>query len=229
MASPAWSERKEGLIGLQYTLHSNRALSRSEIKRVTELFSRMFADPSSKTFSLFLETLGEFIIVHKAELLDWLFVLITRLLQKMGSDLLGSVLNKVQRTLEIVRESFPYEIQFRILTKYIMDQTQTPNMKTKVAMLRFMESLTDVMDPADFSNSAETRLAVSRIIGWTKEAKSPEVRRASQAVLIALFELNTPEFSMMLSVLPKTYQPSGPWNYLVPNLPNQTRGSTVRL
>ncbi|XP_030829292.1 CLIP-associating protein 1-A isoform X5 [Strongylocentrotus purpuratus] len=206
MASPAWSERKEGLIGLQYTLHSNRALSRSEIKRVTELFSRMFADPSSKTFSLFLETLGEFIIVHKAELLDWLFVLITRLLQKMGSDLLGSVLNKVQRTLEIVRESFPYEIQFRILTKYIMDQTQTPNMKTKVAMLRFMESLTDVMDPADFSNSAETRLAVSRIIGWTKEAKSPEVRRASQAVLIALFELNTPEFSMMLSVLPKTYQ-----------------------
>lgn len=30
--------------------------------------------------------------------------------------------------------------------------------------------------------------------------------QASQAVLIALFELNTPEFSMMLSVLPKTYQ-----------------------
>ncbi|XP_063953379.1 CLIP-associating protein 1-A-like isoform X13 [Lytechinus pictus] len=206
MASPAWSERKEGLIGLQYTLHSNRALSRSEIKRITELFTRMFADPQSKTFSLFLETLGEFIIVHKTELLDWLFVLITRLLQKMGSDLLGSILNKVQRTLEIVRESFPYEIQFRILTKYIMDQTQTPNMKTKVAMLRYMESLTDVMDPADFSNSAETRLAVSRIIGWTKDAKSPEVRRASQAVLIALFELNTPEFSMMLSVLPKTYQ-----------------------
>ncbi|XP_041459122.1 CLIP-associating protein 1-A-like isoform X6 [Lytechinus variegatus] len=225
MASPAWSERKEGLIGLQYTLHSNRALSRSEIKRITELFTRMFADPQSKTFSLFLETLGEFIIVHKTELLDWLFVLITRLLQKMGSDLLGSILNKIQRTLEIVRESFPYEIQFRILTKYIMDQTQTPNMKTKVAMLRYMESLTDVMDPADFSNSAETRLAVSRIIGWTKEAKSPEVRRASQAVLIALFELNTPEFSMMLSVLPKTYQPSGPWNYLVPNSPNQTPGS----
>ncbi|XP_041459123.1 CLIP-associating protein 1-A-like isoform X7 [Lytechinus variegatus] len=227
MASPAWSERKEGLIGLQYTLHSNRALSRSEIKRITELFTRMFADPQSKTFSLFLETLGEFIIVHKTELLDWLFVLITRLLQKMGSDLLGSILNKIQRTLEIVRESFPYEIQFRILTKYIMDQTQTPNMKTKVAMLRYMESLTDVMDPADFSNSAETRLAVSRIIGWTKEAKSPEVRRASQAVLIALFELNTPEFSMMLSVLPKTYQPSGPWNYLVPNSPNQTPGSMI--
>nr|XP_054751296.1 CLIP-associating protein 2-like isoform X4 [Lytechinus pictus] len=227
MASPAWSERKEGLIGLQYTLHSNRALSRSEIKRITELFTRMFADPQSKTFSLFLETLGEFIIVHKTELLDWLFVLITRLLQKMGSDLLGSILNKVQRTLEIVRESFPYEIQFRILTKYIMDQTQTPNMKTKVAMLRYMESLTDVMDPADFSNSAETRLAVSRIIGWTKDAKSPEVRRASQAVLIALFELNTPEFSMMLSVLPKTYQPSGPWNYLVPNSPNQTPGYMI--
>ena len=51
--------------------------------------------------------------------------------------------------------------------------------QTKVAMLRYMESLTDVMDPADFSNSAETRLAVSRVISWIKEAKSPEIKRVS--------------------------------------------------
>ena len=30
--------------------------------------------------------------------------------------------------------------------------------------------------------------------------------QAAQAVLIALFNLNTPEFSTMLSVLPKTFQ-----------------------
>ncbi len=30
--------------------------------------------------------------------------------------------------------------------------------------------------------------------------------QAAQAVLIALFNLNSPEFSMMLSVLPKTFQ-----------------------
>ena len=48
MASPAWSERKEGLFGLQMVLQSSRVLSRAEIKRVTELFTRMFADPHSK-------------------------------------------------------------------------------------------------------------------------------------------------------------------------------------
>ncbi|XP_072024404.1 LOW QUALITY PROTEIN: CLIP-associating protein 1-like [Amphiura filiformis] len=206
MASPAWSERKEGLFGLQIVLQSSRVLSRAEIKRVTELFTRMFADPHSKVFSLFLETLSEFVAVHKTDLSDWLFVLITRLLQKMGCDLLGSVLQKVQRALDVVRESFPYDQQFRILTRFIVDQTQTPNAKVKIALLRFMESLTELMDPGDFSNSSETRLAVSRIISWMKEAKNSEVRRCSQSVLIALFELNTPEFSMMLSVLPKSFQ-----------------------
>ena len=56
-----------------------------------------------QVFSLFLETLVEFVIVHKADLSDWLFVLMTRLLMKMGADLLGSVLHKIQRGLDVVR------------------------------------------------------------------------------------------------------------------------------
>ncbi|XP_022108321.1 CLIP-associating protein 2-like isoform X5 [Acanthaster planci] len=206
MASPGWSERKEGLIGMQNILQSSRPLSRAELKRAQDIFTRMFADAHSKIFSLFLETLVEFVIVHKADLSDWLFVLMTRLLMKMGADLLGSVLHKVQRALDVVREAFPYDQQFKILTRFIVDQTQTPNNKVKVALLRYMESLSELMDPSQFTNSSETRLAVSRIISWTKEAKSPDVRKASQSVLIALFELNTPEFSAMLSVLPKTFQ-----------------------
>ncbi|XP_020615910.1 CLIP-associating protein 2-like [Orbicella faveolata] len=62
------------------------------------------------------------------------------------------------------------------------------------------------MDPSDFTNSGETRLAVSRIITWTTEPKSADVRKESAAVIVALFELNTPEFSMMLTVLPKSFQ-----------------------
>nr|XP_020447615.1 CLIP-associating protein 1-like isoform X4 [Monopterus albus] len=238
-ASANWSERKEGLLGLQNLLKSQRILSRVELKRLCEIFTRMFADPHSKrVFSMFLETLVDFIILHRDDLQDWLFVLLTQLLKKMGADLLGSVQAKVQKALDITRESFPYEQQFNILMRFIVDQTQTPNLKVKVAILRYIEALARQMDPADFVKSSETRLAVSRIITWTTEPKSSDVRKtlqswagedfsgrastvasvpgegnleerckqAAQVVLIALFELNTPEFTMLLGALPKTFQ-----------------------
>ncbi|XP_058571551.1 CLIP-associating protein 1 isoform X23 [Neofelis nebulosa] len=233
-ASSNWSERKEGLLGLQNLLKSQRTLSRVELKRLCEIFTRMFADPHSKiadsepeyedkegnlfpsegscTVSLevsvymFLETLVDFIIIHKDDLQDWLFVLLTQLLKKMGADLLGSVQAKVQKALDVTRDSFPFDQQFNILMRFIVDQTQTPNLKVKVAILKYIESLARQMDPTDFVNSSETRLAVSRIITWTTEPKSSDVRKAAQIVLISLFELNTPEFTMLLGALPKTFQ-----------------------
>ncbi|XP_034430414.1 CLIP-associating protein 1a isoform X19 [Hippoglossus hippoglossus] len=206
-ASSNWSERKEGLLGLQNLLKSQRILSRVELKRLCEIFTRMFADPHSKrVFSMFLETLVDFVTVHKEDLQDWLFVLLTQLLKKMGADLLGSVQAKVQKALDITRESFPFDQQFNILMRFIVDQTQTPNLKVKVAILKYIESLGRHMDPTDFVNSSETRLAVSRIITWTTEPKSSDVRKAAQVVLISLFELNTPEFTMLLGALPKTFQ-----------------------
>ncbi|XP_029597440.1 CLIP-associating protein 1-B isoform X6 [Salmo trutta] len=240
-ASSNWSERKEGLLGLQNLLVSQRILSRVELKRLCEIFTRMFADPHSKrVFSMFLETLVDFITLHREDVQDWLFVLLTQLLKKMGADLLGSVQAKVQKALDVTRESFPFDQQFNILMRFIVDQTQTPNLKVKVAILRYIECLARQMDPADFVNSSETRLAVSRIITWTTEPKSSDVRKsfhhswageelsgrpsttiaslpgegnveerckqAAQVVLIALFELNTPEFTMLLGALPKTFQ-----------------------
>lgn len=61
--------------------------------------------------------------------------------------------------------------------RFIVDQTQTPNLKVKVAILRYIEALARQMDPADFVNSSETRLAISRIITWTTEPKSSDVRK----------------------------------------------------
>ncbi|KAM6277859.1 CLIP-associating protein 2 isoform 25-T25 [Spheniscus humboldti] len=222
-ASSNWSERKEGLLGLQNLLKNQRTLSRVELKRLCEIFTRMFADPHSKVFSMFLETLVDFIQVHKDDLQDWLFVLLTQLLKKMGADLLGSVQAKVQKALDVTRESFPNDLQFSILMRFTVDQTQTPSLKTvkpalqdqlrsfwsskvKVAILKYIETLAQQMDPGDFVNSSETRLAVSRIITWTTEPKSSDVRKAAQSVLISLFELNTPEFTMLLGALPKTFQ-----------------------
>uniref|UniRef100_A0A8C5U2B6 Cytoplasmic linker associated protein 2 n=1 Tax=Malurus cyaneus samueli TaxID=2593467 RepID=A0A8C5U2B6_9PASS len=205
-ASTNWSERKEGLLGLQNLLKNQRTLSRVELKRLCEIFTRMFADPHSKVFSMFLETLVDFIQVHKEDLQDWLFVLLTQLLKKMGADLLGSVQAKVQKALDVTRESFPNDLQFSILMRFTVDQTQTPSLKVKVAILKYIETLAQQMDPGDFVNSSETRLAVSRIITWTTEPKSSDVRKAAQSVLISLFELNTPEFTMLLGALPKTFQ-----------------------
>ncbi|KAJ8247084.1 hypothetical protein GJAV_G00258560 [Gymnothorax javanicus] len=255
-ASSNWSERKEGLVGLQNLLKSQRILSRVELKRLCEIFTRMFADPHSKVFSMFLETLVDFITIHREDLQDWLFVLLTQLLKKMGADLLGSVQAKVQKALDVTRESFPFDQQFNILMRFIVDQTQTPNLKVKVAILKYIESLARQMDPADFVNSSETRLAVSRIITWTTEPKSSDVRKtlhnwageelscrpsttpslpgegnleerckqAAQVVLISLFELNTPEFTMLLGALPKTFQ-DGATKLLHNHLKNSSNAS----
>uniref|UniRef100_A0A673I5A0 CLIP-associating protein 1-B-like n=1 Tax=Sinocyclocheilus rhinocerous TaxID=307959 RepID=A0A673I5A0_9TELE len=193
-ASSNCSERKEGLLGLQNLLKSQRVLSRVELKRLCEIFTRMFADPHSKvTF----HHLHSFTVSlnHAYDLQDWLFILLTQLLKKMGADLLGSVQAKVQRALDVTRDSFPYNQQFNILMRFIVDQTQTPNLKVG---LDFIFS---------FPNP-----------------KSSDIRKAAQMVLIALFELNTPEFTMLLGALPKTFQ-DGATKLLHNHLKNSSNAS----
>ena len=45
--------------------------------------------------------------------------------------------------------------------------------------MNYMHGLIMMMDPADFTNSSDTRLAVSRIITWTTEPKSVDVRKVT--------------------------------------------------
>ena len=42
-------------------------------------------------------------VIHKADLNEWLFILLTRLIHKLGSELLASVHSKVVRVLDVVR------------------------------------------------------------------------------------------------------------------------------
>ncbi|KAK3736138.1 hypothetical protein QZH41_015538 [Actinostola sp. cb2023] len=211
----SWTDRRDGVSALLVFLKSSRVMSDLELSKVKDCLTRLFFDPHNKVYSSFLDALAEFIVVHKIDIHDWLFVLLSRLLSKLGTDMLNSLQSKVVRVLDVVRDSFPYDLQFSILTRFITDQTQTPNLKVKIAVLQYLQGLISLMDPSDFTNSGgilylqlaiETRLAVSRIISWTTEPKSAEVRKESAAVIVALFELNTPEFSMMLSVLPKSFQ-----------------------
>ena len=52
---------------------------------------------------MFLETLTRFIQSHRIHLSDWLYILLLKLLQKQGNDMLKSVQYKVQLVLEHVR------------------------------------------------------------------------------------------------------------------------------
>ncbi|XP_037090623.1 CLIP-associating protein 1-like [Pollicipes pollicipes] len=62
------------------------------------------------------------------------------------------------------------------------------------------------MDPAEFAVDADLPLAVTKIIGWTSDQKSVETRNGAKAVIVAMFDLNTAEFTMLLSQLSKMYQ-----------------------
>lgn len=56
-----------------------------------------------QVFSLFLEMLIDLIQLHSRDMTDWLYVLLSRLLNKLGADILGSLQAKVQRTLDATR------------------------------------------------------------------------------------------------------------------------------
>nr|CAD7588057.1 unnamed protein product [Timema genevievae] len=205
-ASTHWSDRKEGLVGLQnYFTHGN-VLSGSELKKITEIFTKMFNDSHTKVFSMFLDTLNELIQAHKADLGDWLYCLLTRLLNKLGGDLLGSIHAKIHRVLNNVRDSFPHDQLLACLLRFLVDQTQTPNGKVKVAMLTFLNQLASVMEPPTcLGASPHASSALAKVITWTGD-KSGDIRRAAQASLIVLFNLDTPHVTMILSSLAPEYQ-----------------------
>ncbi|XP_051174524.1 CLIP-associating protein 1-A isoform X3 [Leptopilina boulardi] len=199
-----WSDRKEGLVGLQHFLSNGQTLSGSELRKITDIFSKMFMDSHTKVFSLFLDTLNELIVTHKEDLGDWLYVLCARLLNKLGTDLLGSVHAKIHKTLDIVRESFSGEQLLPAVMRFLTDPTQTPNSRVKVATLTFLMQITEISEPSALTSSAGTALA--RLIDWTNDVKSQDVRRHAQSTVIALYNLNPAQVTLILSELPKYYQ-----------------------
>ena len=64
---------------------------------------------------MFLETLVDFITLHRDDLQDWLFVLLTQLLKKMGADLLGSVQAKVQKALDVTRSELTLKLMLLVI------------------------------------------------------------------------------------------------------------------
>lgn len=213
--STHWSDRKEGLVGLQLYLQAGNVLSPTDLKRITEIFTKMFMDSHTKVFSLFSDTLNELIITHRADLNSWLYVLLTRLLNKLGADLLGSIQTKIHKSLDVVRDSFPCELQMSAVLRFLVDATQTPNARVKTAALNYITKLAPMTDPnlafpTPPVNTKDTATAaLTKMIGWIMGdsiKQGVELRRASQDAIVALFNLNTPQVTLRLAQLPQEYQ-----------------------
>ena len=59
-----------------------------------------------------------------------------RLLNKLGGDLLGSIIQKINRTLDIVRDSFTLGEQMTVVMRFVGDTALTPNAKVKIATMK---------------------------------------------------------------------------------------------
>ncbi|XP_078036041.1 CLIP-associating protein isoform X2 [Augochlora pura] len=199
-----WGDRKEGLVGLHHFLSNGHTLTATELREVTDIFTKMFMDSHTKVFSLFLDTLNEVVATHSEDLGDWLYVLCARLLNKLGTDLLGSIQTKIHKTLEVVRECFPGEQLLPAVMRYLTDPTQTPNSRVKIATLTFITQIAETAEPSALNNSAGTALA--RLLDWSNDVKSQDVRRHAQNAVISLYNLNPPKVTMILAELPKPYQ-----------------------
>lgn len=90
-----------------------------------------------QVLSLFLDTLVDLIAVHARDLTDQLYVLMTRLINKTGADMLGSVQSKVQRALDAVRyvyslyQELKCKVQNCIMHKVMMYDLQSTVFFTK--------------------------------------------------------------------------------------------------
>ncbi|XP_014258947.1 CLIP-associating protein 1-A isoform X3 [Cimex lectularius] len=214
--STHWSDRKEGLVSLSVYLQDGNTLSPHQLTRITEHFTKMLSDSHTKVFGLFLDTVNDLIKTHSSDLRPWLYVLLTRLFNKLGSDLLTSIQGKIARTLDTVRDSFGAEAVLHWALRFLVDPTQTPNTRVKLAVLQFLAKTAPNADPmAAFpvpsggSSRDITTAALTKLIGWTMGdsiKQGSELRRASQEAILALFNLNPSQVTLRFTELPKEYQ-----------------------
>ena len=132
-----------------------------------------------KVLTIFLETLSEFIKLYKRDLKEWLAVLLTRLLGKLGTESSTNVYQKLCACLETTRTSFDLDLQFKILVASVKDSsTQSPsNLRVKIAVLKYMQDIVCLMEPGDFHSSDDLKYTVSKIVSFTAEPRSPDMRK----------------------------------------------------
>ncbi|KAL0859319.1 hypothetical protein ABMA27_011121 [Loxostege sticticalis] len=208
-----WTERKDGLTHLANYLNSGRLLTDEQLKRLTELLNKMFVDAHTKVFSLLLDAVCELLLVHWQQLKDWLYQLVFRLLMKLGTDILGSVQSKIMKTLDVIHECFPAELQLHNIFRFLADGATAPTTKTKVAALRFLADLAhDYCTPNSLAvalHGGATGVAGRALVKVSTLANDPraaDVRVAARRALACLYDCNPVPFTALMSELPAETQ-----------------------
>jgi CLIP-associating protein 1/2 len=205
ISSGSWSDRRDGLVSLQMFLKNDGQMSPFDARKMTEMFTRMFHDPSPKVFGIFLETIPRFVQTHAADVSsDWLFVCLSRLLGRLASEQLSSIIGRVSKALKAVREEFPVDDQLNALSRFVCESAKINDAKARTVFLEYLHDLAVSMDSSELVNSSNVQQLAIRVIAWTSEPKCSGIRRLSQNVVIALFNVNTPEFYAILNALPRS-------------------------
>lgn len=154
---------------------------------------------------MFLEILNELIVAYKDLLGDWLPKLLIKLFLKIGQDTLYSIQSRINETLELIRELFPFPNQLSVIIRFLSDPTSKPPLKSTLHALQYSNTLLSNMELGDWTSNSDNELdlAFRKIIAWTADPKSQELRKVSSEVLINLFNLNQSEFLSIVNVLPK--------------------------
>lgn len=134
----------------------------------------------------------------------WIYVLLQRVFLKIGSEALSSVASKLMATLDLVKNSFAVELVVGNVYRFLLDATQTPNAKSKTVVLKFLASLCDLPDAsAAVTVPANSLQALQKLIAFSQDPKSLEIRQAAKNCIVALWNCNTPAITLLLTELPK--------------------------
>ena len=60
---------------------------------------------------------------------------------------------------------------------FINDNSAAPGIKVKEILLRYFQQIIQHMEPVDITNNSDIRVTLSRIINWSNEPKSAEMRK----------------------------------------------------
>lgn len=105
----------------------------------------------------------------------------------------------------LFRDCFRGDQLLPAVMRYLTDPTQTPNSRVKVAALTFITQIAETAEPSALS-SPVAPTALLRLLDWSNDVKSQDVRKHAQTAVISLYNLNPPQVTMIFSELPKDYQ-----------------------
>jgi len=74
------------------------------VKKLSEIFTRMFSDPSAKVTTIFLETLPLFVMSQASDIPpDWVYTALLRLFTRVSAEQFSSVLSRIHKVLNAIR------------------------------------------------------------------------------------------------------------------------------